>query len=736
LVGKPEAMSKRGGKILIQDRGILPILRDWVIGATGFLKERKFLSVLLAYSLITVIFTYPVVLNVATSPAGSPYMAWTMWWAKTSLIDLRANLANLTFLYYPQGAHHPVLWMDVYVMASPLPLVLLFGPVFAYNLHFLATYALTGFTTYLLCYYLTRQHWPSFVGGLIFALSPFRSGPATVGELNLMITYWLPLYVLFLLRLCRNPSNRNALLCGIFLALSILSNPLHVAHFVVPFTLLFVGYKFLTRPRRLIDFRLVRGLGLAVVVSAIFISPFYLPFLAARISGEELGYLERHGLLSLSGDLLAFLVPPSSQVLIQAVRPLATLVEGLVPRPGHYPVYIGIVASLLAGIAAWKMGKRLTFWIIATLVGAVLSLGPLLHIGGQLVEYPIADKTGLVVLPGALLTALPLYEWIRVPGRFHELTTFSLAILASYGVSILFPANRNRIVQYGLAAALAILIPVEYALYFPSPVVDKLVPEFYRTLANDSEEYGILDIGPQWNHWGMYYQMTHLHPIVRGDVARLPSEAKLYLDFMDQLVQPEPDLINRDNMLQILNQLKIRYVVLHSQYPDIVERLTPFLSQMMDSPVYEDEQITAFAVPTVDAAEVGEIPLFMLGEQWYLVESIDGVPSRWMLNDSKVYARVETERWYQLALVVHPFREPRHLQILVNEELLEEYHVGGLQSYVTSPFLLKGAEWTSIRFHVPEECEVPSEVMDEPGDDRCLSMLFQQIDVVPAESEM
>jgi hypothetical protein len=204
---------------------------------------------------------------------------------------------------------------------------------------------------------------------------------------------------------------------------------------------------------------------------------------------------------------------------------------------------------------------------------------------------------------------------------------------------------------------------------------------------------------------------------------------------MDQLVQPELDIINRDNIIQVMNQLNIGYVVLHKPYPGTVETFTPFLSQVMGSSVYEDGQIAAFVVPTSDAVPTEEIPLLMLGEQWHPVESMDGTPFRWMVNDGTIYVRVETEGWYQLALVVHPFKEPRHLQIFVDEEPVEEYHVGGMQSYVTPRFGLGGGEWTQVRFHVPEGCEVPSEVMAGETDERCLSMLFQQVGILRVEPE-
>ncbi len=375
--------------------------------------------------------------------------------------------------------------------------------------------------------------------------------------------------------------------------------------------------------------------------------------------------------------------------------------------------------------------------MILALVSGVLALGPLLRLGRDLVEYSVVGKTGFVLLPGALLTRLPFYEWVRNPARFGELTMFSVALLASYGVTALLGAAGRRTVRLGATATLVMLVPIEYACYLPFPRVDLPTPEFYQAVATDSQDYGVLDVGTETlNHRGMYYQTVHGHPIVRGHIYRLPNEVKLYLRFMDQLVQPEPDIVSHEGLIEILSGLNIRYVVFHKMHPSIVEKFMPYLSQAMDGPVYEDEQIAAFAVPTSNGLETGDLPLLVLGEQWHPIESIDGAPSRWMVNDATLYVRVETGGRYRLSLVAHPFREPRHLQIFVNEEQIEEYHVGGMQSYVTAPFALPSGEWTPVRFHVPEGCQVPSEVMHGNADDRCLSMLFQQVGILPVESEM
>jgi len=192
--------------------------------------------------------------------------------------------------------------------------------------------------------------------------------------------------------------------------------------------------------------------------------------------------------------------------------------------------------------------------------------------------------------------------------------------------------------------------------------------------------------------------------------------------------------VNADRFASILRHLDIRYVVLHRLSEVSVEELGPFLTGNLGSPVYEDEQIAAFVALASDGGDVEPIPLLFVGEQWHPIESVSGVASRWMVNDGTIYTRVDTRGPHQLSLVAYAFEGPRHLQILVEEELVEGYDVGGMQSYVTPAFGLGGGEWTQVRFHVPEGCEVVSEAIAGETDERCLSMLFQHIVVLSLSS--
>ena len=692
--------------------------------------------VLVAYGLLTVVMTYPAAPNALREVAGGgdvyPFM-WLLWWAKRSLVDLHTGPANVIAFYHPYGVQLPSLVADANLMWTSLPLVTLLGPLVAYNVQLLSTYVLTAFTTYLLCYSLTRKHGPSFVGGVVFAFSAWRSGRAAHGGLGLVLTYWLPLYVMFLIRVFKKPNARNALFCGLFLALSVLSGFLHVAHFVIPVTAVFFVYHFFADRALLYSVRFWKSFGAAAGLAAAIVVPIYAPLLQAWTAGG-LDYFHRFGFLSHSASLLGFVVPPPTQLLAERIEPLRLLAQELLPK--YYDVvYIGVVALALAVCAGWN--KRTGIWVILAALGAVLALGPLLRVGSEWVEYSVSGKTGFVLLPGALLTILPFYEWVRDPARFGELVTFSVAVLASYGVLVLSSrVGRRRVVRCALFGGIVACILIDYSSFPPFPTQRIPVPGFYDSLAADSSVYGILDVGPGLVDFpSMYFQTVHQHPIAIGFFSRVPYEARHYRRFLEQLVDPNPDIANVGQLAPALQLLNMRYVVLHKLLGTTTEGMEPFLAENLGQPVYEDDQIAAFAVPLTGPAGVApEMPFLVLGEQWHPIESVDGMPARWMVNDGTLFVRVQRDGAYQLAFVAHPFREPRHLQTYVNENLIAEYHVGGMQSYVTPAFTLQAGEWTPVRFHVPEGCEVPSEVMEGQEDQRCLSMMFQAVDLDYVES--
>jgi len=731
---------------------------------------QSILWVILAYALITVVVTYPVAFRLRSALAGAPDQdalqhLWISWWTEKALLDLGISPAQASYLYYPDGTYHPMLWVTPYPQVVALPLQLLFGQVAAYNLHLLLSFVLTGLTTYFLCYYLTRNRSASFIGGLVFAFFSNRLSHATA-HLAQVVTYFFPLYALYLIRLirCHNggwgegegqPGWRNAWLCGIILTLSMLVNIVHIAYFIIPFTALLILYH-ISRSRRICNpppgcwitnpagaigdwvkrpgrpLPILASFALAVVLTA----PFLLPFAWRSLSGQ-LSYMRMAGTVDYSADLLGFLTPALSHPIWGRWPSFRAWAAAVIGRGNalENTVYLGVVALLLAGWGARRRWGEARFWLILGLVALVLSLGPVLKIGGLQTSLP---------LPYALLQRLPFYKWGRIPGRANETIVLPLAVLVSFGtMSLLESWRKLRKPSPGwLITLFSVLILFDYVVAWPFPAMDAGVPDFYRRMAQEPRDFAVLDL-PQWPVWlreasnrAMRYQAVHQHKIVGGYVWRLPEGLEGGVKAFQELVLPPvtEDIIPRfspEEARQALNRYHIRYVVLHKGIWAAEEdgEALAALRRLLGEPFYDDHRLAAFLVPEVEVAG-DEDGLLALSYGWYQVEEADGRPARWLKDEGILYVHRLSEGRYRLRFAAYPFRGPRHVQLTVNGQAMADFEVVDWQEFATLSFTLAKGQ-NDIVFRVAEGCEVPAEVEAGSNDRRCLSVLFQDVRLIP-----
>jgi hypothetical protein len=156
------------------------------------------------YLIAAVFYTWPLVTDLnnhvfGTFPIDREQNFWYLWWTRQAL-DQHVNPFFTNYLYYPDGVS---LYLFTAYMSSAIlsiPVQALFGVVPAYN--FLVFVSLVGCSwgAYSLCYYVTGKSAPAFVGGLIFAFSPWFNYTADLSHMNMMTAQWLPFFALFLLK--------------------------------------------------------------------------------------------------------------------------------------------------------------------------------------------------------------------------------------------------------------------------------------------------------------------------------------------------------------------------------------------------------------------------------------------------------------------------------------------------------------------------------------------------------
>jgi hypothetical protein len=300
------------------------------------------------------------------------------------------------WLFGHQLEHGRAPWLDPYSFQPELsprvnfqglafglpywPLFALFGAVLAWNLFTLLTFVGAGGAT---CGWLRAAglpRGPALVGGLAFALAPYRVAQST-GHLLGPISLFLPLALLAL-------EKRRALLAAAAIAAIPLSGQVNLALGAVPF---FIAYAFV-RGRGLRD--ALPGAGLALIAAEL------VQHYAIR------GSLHEHG-----------------RSLAEVGRYSADWI-GFVSRHGSAEtfVFLGWLVPLLAlaGLALLVRERR---YGIAALLAAAVVIPVVIALGTHLPTYRLARH----VVPGLKVT--------RVPERLLPLACLALAALLAVALT-------------------------------------------------------------------------------------------------------------------------------------------------------------------------------------------------------------------------------------------------------------------------------------------------------------
>jgi len=175
--------------------------------------RKTHLYALAGYTALTLLFNIPLLLRIKTHVVGgfdTWSMLWIIWWTKKSLIDMCTTPFYTSWLYYPSGIDL-VGGLDNYVtMLISIPIYSATGSLtLTYNLLVLLVYITSGFTTYLLVHYLTKDKQASFVSGIVFAFSPYLVNEFFSGHFNVANVEWMPLFFLFLFKTYSEDKKRN-----------------------------------------------------------------------------------------------------------------------------------------------------------------------------------------------------------------------------------------------------------------------------------------------------------------------------------------------------------------------------------------------------------------------------------------------------------------------------------------------------------------------------------------------
>ncbi len=296
------------------------------------------------------------------------------------------------------------------------PLGALFGPVVAWNLLFLGTILAAGLLAYLWLRALDLGPWAAAIGGLAFAVAPYRLDQSASGHLLGWAALFLPLALLGIERARVASTNRRAHGWGALTALALasiaLSGQLHLALGAIPFVLAYA---------------LVRRRPIPVLWAV-----------AGSVAAATVGLVVRYTLIAGSAE-------DHGRSLADVRRFQAEWADlfNRWHRPGSEEfVYFGWLTPVLAivGLVVLWRGRR---WL-AVLLGLAALAPILLALGTNLPTY------------SPLWHALPPLRFPRVPERFMPIADLALAALLAFAVAELVRRAGRR----GMAVAVGLLVLV------------------------------------------------------------------------------------------------------------------------------------------------------------------------------------------------------------------------------------------------------------------------------------
>jgi hypothetical protein len=595
---------------------------------------RQHILVLLLYLLLTLVMTWPLVLNFTTAIPGDGFDGWqnywNLWWVKVALVERQQNPFVTDLLYHPTGVGLYFHTLNPFNGLVTLPIQLSFGLFPAYNAVVLLSWVLAGYGVYLLTRWVLdsslptphsplptpRSPLPAFFAGLVFTFSPFHMAHL-LGHMQVMALQWIPFYALYLLRSLQASSGgrpwfRSAFMAGFFLALTGLCDWYFVLYlfFFTGIALVWVLVQRLMRIGRGFGYRQELRAALtalfAVGVTGTFFLVLLAPILAPMVrEALQFSFMVRPAtdLYLLSASVMDFLAPNRLHTLF---RPESfSWIGNQVAPVSERTISIGYLPLALALVGVWRDRRRTLFWAVCALFFLLLALGPRLHLGNITAsDIPTGETVIEQWTPYALLNRLiPFMRISRSVSRYALMVQLASAVAAAVGLAYLMARFRMARLSLGIGACLVVLFEFWVA---PYPISPPDTPPFYEQLRAVPETGAVLNLPMNYDRPGyLLYQTVHHRPLTvayisREDPRTLTERAPVLQHFRHlgaDILDVDPVAVGPT----VLHDLGVAFVVLDrykmpgGQEREYTETLAAAIFAGQE-PLYADDRITAYQV--------------------------------------------------------------------------------------------------------------------------------------------
>jgi len=437
-----------------------------------FLKNKlifkEFALIFFAYSVVTIVVTWPFVLNFSSSVWG--YVGdnwgsiWQAWWEKKAVLEgLDYRVSPL--VGFPWGTNVSAGGVKEWLWWGPMKLLTFpFSELVAFNLVSFLSFPLSGLTMYGLMRWVLKSKKllspPAFVAGLIFTFAPYHFWQSYT-HISLGQIQYLPLYFLAFLYFFERPSVERGLLWGASFA-AIVYSSFYYTYFVglVSIPLVFVYSRKLHKLLKLPRFW--AGAGAFLVIAILGLVPIYLSLYKGQVVGAAGDILHRdiQDLLSLSIRPWDFLIPAPDHFLfgkytsqiyawIRSQSMDFKTISAYLPEKVLYVGWVGLILGCIAMIKFLKTNKYAPFFVTLAAGAFLLGLPPFIYI-----------KTHQIFFPSYFL--YKFFPMFRVYTRVGVLAQLAVGVLAGLGMSFFLSKFKSSFSRVSVAALVAFIILFEF----------------------------------------------------------------------------------------------------------------------------------------------------------------------------------------------------------------------------------------------------------------------------------
>ena len=534
-----------------------------------------------AVTVFTIIYTFPLIINLTGMFYGFSWDSlggiWNLWWLKFGYLN-NSSFYIHTYLSYPSGhnlSNNPYPYLFNFI---GFLLAYFTNEVAAFNIIKLISFPVLALTTYFLIYYLTWHRAISALAGLAYAFSPFHVIHNMAHFANL---YWLPLAILFLLKLMREGGYRNAILFGLFWGFTFVDNAYYAYFLGLLIPVFIIAFILLEKEVRgnIIRITFAKNLMVSFLVFLFIVFPMMYPMFKGIFSPQGSQIAGAYGGNRAFSDLFVFSAKPLDYLLPSKHNPfLGWLIPdfGMSPLKGHryteHTLYLGYSLILLGGYALYcalrKKGQlavnskdRQTVYLFfaVAIVAAILSAPPFIPLG----KYHIDVQTREVFadyklyLPQYFL--YKLFPMFRVYARMGGVVLLAVCVLSAFGLREILARINTQKMRYLFLSLFSLIIFVEYA-EFPSFRLTKVKePEVYKWLASQPVQFPIVEYplgasdDPYTTYEYYFYQRIHKKYLVNGAAAGTPADK-----FRKEVID-----ISKEEVVDKLSNIGVKYILIH-----------------------------------------------------------------------------------------------------------------------------------------------------------------------------